>query len=411
MLPISDLLQHMNAPHQSSVRLFINGRLTLYSGRVCHDFCWHLPSLTALDTALRRRLPANFPLPLADFLGFSTASASSTALASTHLHAMSVRLPARRLLQPAVSLSHQPRRNAWSFGNLFRSKSKKDSEAKSIQGSSNPILDDYLKKKHSKQPGGQEQPGPKGDLAPTSIFDDGSKQPKERSKEEQERRAAKKERNRQAMAMALDPKPEQRMRWERKMVIREVRKRGRLTRAQQIKRTEREDLVKSPWIKTSVKKLNMLARQIAGKSLDEALLQMRFSKKKAAQDILQHLEYARDHAVVSRGMGLGKVEGTSGSPTPIRLKDGKKKLVTDKTNLYVDQAWVGRGEYGKAYDYRARGRVNVMRLPSTSISIKLKEEATRIREYKEREEKKANRKVWVHLPDRVIPTQRQHVMW
>ncbi|KAK7550722.1 ribosomal protein L22/L17 [Phyllosticta citricarpa] len=321
---------------------------------------------------------------------------------------MSVRLPARRLLQPAVSLPIQPRRNAWSFKNLFKSKSQREAEGKLNQGSSNPILDEYLKKKRE-SPSGQAGPGPKGDLAPTSIFDDGTK--KTRSPEEQERRAAKKARNRKAMATALDPKPEQRMRWERKMVIREVRKRGRLTRAQHLKRTEREDLVKSPWIKTSVKKLNLLARQIAGKSLEEAMLQMRFSKKKAAQDILQHLEYARDHAIVSRGMGLGKVNGTAGSPTAIRTKDGKKKLVADKTGLYVDQAWVGRGTYGRAYDYRARGRVNVMRLPSTSISVKLKEEATRIREHKEREEKKANRKVWVHLPDRPIPTQRQHVMW
>ncbi|KAK8218513.1 ribosomal protein L22/L17 [Phyllosticta capitalensis] len=322
---------------------------------------------------------------------------------------MSVRLPARRLLQPVVSLPIQPQR-AFSFRNLFRSK-KKDTEGQINQGSANPILDDYLAKKRAQQPQQGGGPGPKGDLAPTSIFDDGKKKPTEAKSREEQRRAAKKERNRQAMAMALDPKPDQRMRWERKMVIREVRKRGRLTRAQQIKQTEREDLVKSPWIKTSVKKLNLLARQIAGKPLDEAMLQMRFSKKKPAQDILQHLEYARDHAIVSRGMGLGKAEGTAGSPTEIRLKNGKRKLVEDKTSLYVDQAWVGRGEYGRAYDYRARGRVNIMRLPKTSISVVLKEEATRIRQHKEREEKKANRKVWVHLPDRVIPTQRQHVMW
>jgi hypothetical protein len=41
----------------------------------------------------------------------------------------------------------------------------------------------------------------------------------------------------------------------------------------------------------------------------------------------------------------------------------------------------------------------------------LKEEKTRIREHKEREEKKANKKPWVHLPDRPIYRQSQYYSW
>lgn len=41
----------------------------------------------------------------------------------------------------------------------------------------------------------------------------------------------------------------------------------------------------------------------------------------------------------------------------------------------------------------------------------LKEEATRIRQHHEREEKKHNRKLWVQLPNRPITAQRQYYSW
>src|SRR5690606_1446949 len=83
-------------------------------------------------------------------------------------------------------------------------------------------------------------------------------------------------RNPEYMQAVLDPRPQARMRWERKMITREIRRRGRLSKAVQIMRTERESLNKSHWFKTSVKKLAPLARQITGKNIDEAIAQMRF---------------------------------------------------------------------------------------------------------------------------------------
>lgn len=208
------------------------------------------------------------------------------------------------------------------------------------------------------------------------------------------------------------------------MVIRETQRGGRLTRAQLIKRTERESSSKSTNFKTSIKKLGMLARQIQGKTLDDAITQMRFSKKKVANDVLEYLEYARDEAIVARGMGLGKVKpeddladstpATTSQPIEIHLKDGKRHVVKDPSRIYVDQAWVGRGPFGRLPDFRARGRVYLLRPPFTHMSIVLKEEATRIREYKEREEKRTRErlaKVWTPLPDRPIQSQRQWYSW
>jgi ribosomal protein L22 len=126
-----------------------------------------------------------------------------------------------------------------------------------------------------------------------------------------------------------------------------------------------------------VKKLGPLARQIAGKPIEEAILQMRFSKKKVAQDLKRHLVYARDEAIVRKGMGLGGVvpEGEeAGEPreemvTVGDYKRGRGKTVQrPKTAIYIDQAWVGRGPYGKEIDYRARGQAYMMRPPTTSES-------------------------------------------
>lgn len=232
-----------------------------------------------------------------------------------------------------------------------------------------------------------------GDLAPGSILD--SLSPTTDPQDEVTGTI----RDPKNMAAALDPTPRARARWQRKMVIREIRGRWRLNKTEKLARTERTHLSKSEFFKTSVKKLFPLANQIAGKPLSEAMVQMRFSKKKAAQDVLRHLEYARDQAVVMRGMGLGKVKAKAKAQAQaqpqqaegekvedgqeaeerqepeqeeerllVEDKKGKKRVVTDRTAMYVDEAWVGRGSYGYGFDYRARGQVNRLRLPYTSES-------------------------------------------
>ena len=172
-------------------------------------------------------------------------------------------------------------------------------------------------------------------------------------------------RNPDSMAAMLDPDPVGRKLWERRMVIRDIRKRGRLTRTQLIKRQERELMSKSHDIKGSVKKLVPLAKQIAGKTVDEAIIQMRFSKKKAAKDIKEHLEYARNQAIVKQGMGLGAVDGTKATPIQIKTKDGKRIKVTDPTTIYVDQAWTGPGYRTRSLEFRARGKANILKHRST----------------------------------------------
>lgn len=234
-----------------------------------------------------------------------------------------------------------------------------------------PLTADFLKKK---QPSNSLPPIPKkGDLAPSSIF---ASEPSTQSKTAKSPRHV----DPTLSLLALDPQPITRKRWHRKMVIREIRQRYRLKPAVKILRTERSSLSKSHMLPTSIKKLGHLARQVAGKPVDDAIVQMRFSKKKAARDVLKHLEYARDEAIVRRGMGLGLVkkegegqdarkDGARADDRPFVVeKNGRKRFVRDKTQIYVDQVWVGRGTPGREPDYRARGQMNIMTNPKTSKS-------------------------------------------
>ncbi|KAL8695524.1 MAG: hypothetical protein Q9224_003387, partial [Gallowayella concinna] len=146
-----------------------------------------------------------------------------------------------------------------------------------------PSSPDFLKRKPTGVSEAPQQLPPQGDLAPSSIFDEGESQNKPtRGQPGQQQRVS--PHDPAVLAAALDPNPEARRRWLRNQIIRNIRNRGQLTKAQRLARTERESLCKSAFYTTSVKKLMPLARQIAGKPIEEAIVQMRFSKKKVARD-------------------------------------------------------------------------------------------------------------------------------
>lgn len=211
-----------------------------------------------------------------------------------------------------------------------------------------------------------------------------------------------------------DPDPRARVRWERKKVIQLVKRGGRTTRAERIRAAEREVTLRGPWLRTSTKKLGGLARQIAGKTLDEAMVQMRFSRKKWAAKVNDHLDYSRDVAVAVHGMGLGEANGEAplAKPVLLVLKDGRKVKVTDPTNIYIDQAWVNRGRYVLGRILRhGRGRKSPAYTPHSSISVRLKEEKTRIRKQEDRELREIRAKPWVHHPDKPLYGQRQYYSW
>ncbi|EGX96111.1 mitochondrial large ribosomal subunit [Cordyceps militaris CM01] len=315
---------------------------------------------------------------------------------------MSLRLASRRLLSPGTIVQ---KRRKW---NLFKNWGKKSEKDDALAGLD---LDDPKTRQQflDRNMNGKIENNIFQDEIETAVAKDANK-----AKESARKRPENVEqKTRENMAMVVDPDPLGRMRWQRRKVMQMVRKNGRMTKEQKIRTTERQLLHKSPFMATSVKKLMMLSRQISGKSVDDAITQMTWSKKKMSAEIRYYLEEARDLAIAQRGMGLGKVNGELyDNPQKIQTTEGKWVEVVDPSRMYIAQSWVGRGKWrGKSIDPKGRGRMGLIQHPATSLTILLKEDRTRVREHEEREAKKAAKGPWIHLPNRSVHGQRPYYSW
>ncbi|XP_031563200.1 39S ribosomal protein L22, mitochondrial-like [Actinia tenebrosa] len=87
-------------------------------------------------------------------------------------------------------------------------------------------------------------------------------------------------------------------------------------------------------IRCGPRKLNLVARQIRGLGITEAIKQMEFSPKKAAITVKEVLEETQKAATTSH-----KLE--------------------DKANLWVAESFVGKGRYYKKIRMHARGRFGI----------------------------------------------------
>ncbi|KAI1136280.1 ribosomal protein L22 [Hypoxylon sp. FL0543] len=332
---------------------------------------------------------------------------------------MSLHLPARRVAATASAVAGKPslhlqyllprtqRRSAWfNFGKKNASKGSEES----------PFAQELTRREREQMMASRNLDRTQG----TSIFDEEIKEAERARPEEQQgpgeasRSPIAGTRIKEHMERAEDPDPRWRVRFLKRKVMQMVRDGNKpLTREQRIKLSEKEHVSKSTALPTSVKKLVHLSHQIVGKTVDEAITQMRFSKKKMAREVKWQLEDARDRAIAAHGMGLGAAGGQAlVKPKRIQTKDGKWVEVHDPTTLYVDQSWVTKGFWrGMRIQYHARSRMSVMWRPTASISMVLKEEKTRIRQHEERVEKQAKKAPWVHLPNRPVTAQRPYYSW
>ncbi|XP_065058993.1 large ribosomal subunit protein uL22m-like [Rhopilema esculentum] len=96
------------------------------------------------------------------------------------------------------------------------------------------------------------------------------------------------------------------------------------------------------------RKFNMVAHQIRRLPVDEAIQQMKFSNKKTAITVRETLEEAQQMAV-------------------------EKYNVKDKSNLWVEQAYVGRAHHMKQIKYHARGKFGRMKIYFSNFFLILQE--------------------------------------
>ncbi|CAA20776.1 mitochondrial ribosomal protein subunit L22 [Schizosaccharomyces pombe] len=129
-------------------------------------------------------------------------------------------------------------------------------------------------------------------------------------------------------------------------------------------------------LRSSLKKVGALCRQIAHKPFYHALLQMKMSDKKISKYIATALVSARENAVREAGL--------------------------DESTLYVDQIWVGKAKYLKKLITMGRGGRAIERSPRVRVTVVLRDERALLRDLQRRQQRLERKKVWTPLPNRPI---------
>lgn len=106
---------------------------------------------------------------------------------------------------------------------------------------------------------------------------------------------------------------------------------------------------KASSIRTSARKLNLVAASIRGKNAAAALTQLTFEKRRIAQDVKKVLQSAIANA------------------------ENNHSLDVDK--LYVAEAWVGRSFVMKRFHTRGRGKSAGIEKPFSNLTIIVRERA------------------------------------
>lgn len=106
-------------------------------------------------------------------------------------------------------------------------------------------------------------------------------------------------------------------------------------------------MAKASAIRTSARKLNLVAASIRGKQVGAALTQLTFEKRRMAQDVKKVLQSAIANA------------------------ENNHSLDVDK--LYVAEAWVGRAFVMKRMHTRGRGKSAGIEKPFSNLTIVVRE--------------------------------------
>src|ERR1700730_17942055 len=106
-------------------------------------------------------------------------------------------------------------------------------------------------------------------------------------------------------------------------------------------------LAKPRAVRSGARKLNLVAASIRGKEASKALTQLRFEKRRVAQEVRKVLQAAVANAENNHGI--------------------------DVDRLYVAEAWVGRSFVIKRFHARGRGRSAGIEKPFSNLTIVVKE--------------------------------------
>lgn len=120
---------------------------------------------------------------------------------------------------------------------------------------------------------------------------------------------------------------------------------GQAANASRTAENEARSYVK--YIRTSPQKLNLVAQTIRGQKAEKALVDLQFSKRRVAQDVLKALQSAVANAENNHGL--------------------------DVDRLYVAEAYVGKSVLMKRFRARAKGRAARIVKPFSNLTVVVRE--------------------------------------
>jgi large subunit ribosomal protein L22 len=112
-------------------------------------------------------------------------------------------------------------------------------------------------------------------------------------------------------------------------------------------RKDKGALAKAKAVRSSARKLNLVAASIRGKEAAQALTQLRFEKRRVAQEVRKVLQAAVANAENNHNL--------------------------DVDRLYVAEAWVGRSFVMKRFHARGRGRSSGIEKAFSNLTIVVKQ--------------------------------------
>jgi large subunit ribosomal protein L22 len=122
---------------------------------------------------------------------------------------------------------------------------------------------------------------------------------------------------------------------------------GKKSQARQLAENEAKAFART--LRTSPRKLNLVAQTIRGKDAGSALAELAFSRRRIAGDVRKVLQAA--------------------------IANAENNHQLDVDRLFVAEAWVGRTFVVKRFQARARGRVGHIEKPYANLTVVVRERA------------------------------------
>jgi large subunit ribosomal protein L22 len=120
---------------------------------------------------------------------------------------------------------------------------------------------------------------------------------------------------------------------------------GKKSQARQLAENEAKAFART--LRTSPRKLNLVAQTIRGKDAGSALAELAFSRRRIAGDVRKVLQAA--------------------------IANAENNHQLDVDRLFVAEAWVGRTFVVKRFQARARGRVGHIEKPYANLTVVVRE--------------------------------------